>query len=228
MTKTFAFTIRTLCLIVSCSFFSLSGRAYADTVIFDDFGTGTSYDCCTAYGLNTLAVSFTSTDNIAVSQIDLAIYYLGHVGTTNAATVSLVTNPTGISGDPLGMALGTWSITDLPTGWNGANWYGNVETINGITGINLKAGNFYYLLVSAEGNETIGWNFNSTGTYGTILWGGSLRVDQNPLPAFDILGHGPPAVPEPSTWAMLLIGFAGIGFMAYRRTAKACIDGAAA
>jgi hypothetical protein len=26
-----------------------------------------------------------------------------------------------------------------------------------------------------------------------------------------------PAVPEPSTWAMLLIGFAGIGFMAYRR-----------
>ena len=26
-----------------------------------------------------------------------------------------------------------------------------------------------------------------------------------------------PAVPEPSTWAMLLLGFAGIGFMAYRR-----------
>ena len=28
------------------------------------------------------------------------------------------------------------------------------------------------------------------------------------------------AVPEPSTWAMLLLGFAGIGFMAYRRKAK--------
>lgn len=27
---------------------------------------------------------------------------------------------------------------------------------------------------------------------------------------------GAPVVPEPSTWAMLLIGFAGIGFMAYR------------
>jgi hypothetical protein len=26
-----------------------------------------------------------------------------------------------------------------------------------------------------------------------------------------------PSVPEPSTWAMLLIGFAGIGFMIYRR-----------
>jgi hypothetical protein len=25
------------------------------------------------------------------------------------------------------------------------------------------------------------------------------------------------AVPEPSTWAMMILGFAGIGFMAYRR-----------
>jgi hypothetical protein len=25
------------------------------------------------------------------------------------------------------------------------------------------------------------------------------------------------AVPEPSTWAMLMLGFAGLGFMAYRR-----------
>jgi PEP-CTERM motif len=28
------------------------------------------------------------------------------------------------------------------------------------------------------------------------------------------------SVPEPSTWAMLLLGFAGIGFMAYRRKSK--------
>jgi hypothetical protein len=28
------------------------------------------------------------------------------------------------------------------------------------------------------------------------------------------------AVPEPSTWAMMLIGFVGVGFMAYRRKAK--------
>ena len=29
-----------------------------------------------------------------------------------------------------------------------------------------------------------------------------------------------PAVPEPSTWAMMILGFAGIGFMAYRRSRK--------
>ena len=28
------------------------------------------------------------------------------------------------------------------------------------------------------------------------------------------------AVPEPSTWAMMLFGFTGIGFMAYRRKSK--------
>jgi hypothetical protein len=31
-----------------------------------------------------------------------------------------------------------------------------------------------------------------------------------------------PAVPEPSTWVMLLIGFAGIGFTAYRRKRLMC------
>ena len=28
-------------------------------------------------------------------------------------------------------------------------------------------------------------------------------------------------VPEPSTWAMLLLGFAGLGFVGYRRTRRA-------
>jgi hypothetical protein len=39
-------------------------------------------------------------------------------------------------------------------------------------------------------------------------------------PLFGSIGGGgtmTAAVPEPSTWAMMLLGFAGIGFMAYRR-----------
>jgi hypothetical protein len=31
------------------------------------------------------------------------------------------------------------------------------------------------------------------------------------------------AVPEPSTWAMMLLGFAGLGFMAYRRKSKSAL-----
>jgi PEP-CTERM motif len=37
---------------------------------------------------------------------------------------------------------------------------------------------------------------------------------------FQDLTVGVAAVPEPSTWAMMILGFAGIGFMAYRRKSK--------
>jgi hypothetical protein len=31
------------------------------------------------------------------------------------------------------------------------------------------------------------------------------------------------SVPEPSTWAMVLLGFAGLGFVSYRRTQRAAL-----
>jgi hypothetical protein len=37
----------------------------------------------------------------------------------------------------------------------------------------------------------------------------------SPIPAIELTTAA--AVPEPSTWAMMLIGFVGIGFTAYRR-----------
>jgi PEP-CTERM motif len=49
---------------------------------------------------------------------------------------------------------------------------------------------------------------NTTGYYNDNK--GSFTVDVN-------LNS---AVPEPSTWAMLILGFAGLGFMAYRRKSK--------
>jgi hypothetical protein len=41
------------------------------------------------------------------------------------------------------------------------------------------------------------------------------------VPSGEIRGFLAPAVPEPSTWAMLLIGFAGIGFAGYRNSRRA-------
>jgi hypothetical protein len=52
---------------------------------------------------------------------------------------------------------------------------------------------------------------------------GDIYVDMHTAqyPSGEIRGQlGVAAVPEPSTWAMLLLGFAGIGFMAYRRKLK--------
>jgi hypothetical protein len=50
---------------------------------------------------------------------------------------------------------------------------------------------------------------------------GSRSINQGPYPTIDNLSLSSiSTAPEPSTWAMLLIGFAGIGFMAYRRKSK--------
>jgi hypothetical protein len=44
----------------------------------------------------------------------------------------------------------------------------------------------------------------------------------NGFVTIDFISPIPPvsSVPEPSTWAMMLLGFAGVGFMAYRRKSK--------
>jgi hypothetical protein len=38
--------------------------------------------------------------------------------------------------------------------------------------------------------------------------------------ALDFAATPKPAVPEPSTWAMMLVGFAGLGHAGYRRTKR--------
>jgi PEP-CTERM motif len=57
------------------------------------------------------------------------------------------------------------------------------------------------------------------GTAQSVIFGGAADFI-----AFDniTIGSQTPqgAVPEPSTWAMMILGFAGIGFMAYRRSRK--------
>jgi hypothetical protein len=64
-----------------------------------------------------------------------------------------------------------------------------------------------------------GFTFNNSeccggsGTYANQSWSGTgvFSLDAEFSATFS------PAVPEPSTWAMMILGFAGIGFLAYRR-----------
>jgi hypothetical protein len=65
------------------------------------------------------------------------------------------------------------------------------------------------------------------------IFGGGDMATMNPSPDVFGLGEGPNGswaiaspVPEPSTWAMMILGFAGIGFMAYRRKDKLALNAA--
>jgi hypothetical protein len=51
---------------------------------------------------------------------------------------------------------------------------------------------------------------------------GSAYVDPTIVsPSDDVFfSSGIGGVPEPSTWAMMILGFAGVGFMAYRGKSK--------
>ena len=62
------------------------------------------------------------------------------------------------------------------------------------------------------------------GQYGYADFGNTAKFTFDPLPAgvsyTSASGDFLTAVPEPSTWAMMVLGFAGVGFIAYRRKSK--------
>ena len=67
------------------------------------------------------------------------------------------------------------------------------------TGHILDTGNYDFVNNNVDGNESINWNL--------------IGSEAN--------RGGTSGVPEPSTWAMMLIGFVGLGFAGYRRAKKA-------
>jgi hypothetical protein len=90
------------------------------------------------------------------------------------------------------------------------------------------ADNFGTILVNgvqvAELDGTVFENFNQLHSFSFNPQVGSNTLvvrltDTGPPTAFRIDGFAG-AVPEPSTWAMMVLGFAGVGFMAYRRKSK--------
>jgi len=56
--------------------------------------------------------------------------------------------------------------------------------------------------------------FNETGLTSVVF---TPITTEGPYLQFDSVNVNVSAVPEPSTWAMMMLGFAGFGYMAYRR-----------
>ena len=111
---------------------------------------------------------------------------------------------TGIFGPGLG------SFYFLPDGSDNAAYnfrYDNdTNTFDPITGPFVVGTNTLHFIV----NNTL------TGIFGGPVPGNHAAVFFEGTVSFDTVS----AVPEPSTWAMMLLGFAAVGYVAYRRKSK--------
>jgi len=117
-----------------------------------------------------------------------------------------------------GALLNTYSPNNSPDGT------GVIASNGALNGAIVVAGNNGTIdLIDLLGNITViatgGTRLDYTApdqTNGTLLIDASDKIYRLGCPGCTI-GGVTPAVPEPSTWAMMILGFAGVGFMAYRR-----------
>ena len=105
-----------------------------------------------------------------------------------------------LSGNPDGIpAEKSVTVTLAPTTPASSYSYTYQATLNGNHSLNYEFHSFVF--TTTGGPETLSFVSNNEGAYGGVVGGVTISA----------------AVPEPSTWAMMILGFAGVGFMAYRR-----------
>jgi hypothetical protein len=217
--------VRASCAVVFSAFITLlsavgfpGSAAYASSVIYSNLGSGsTTYQPCCYFSFgagDTDYMLFTATTTADVSQIDAALAYVSLGTGPNQATVSLYTD----SSNSPGAVLGSWTITSLPAY---SSTVGPLSSTSVSPGLLLTAGVSYFLSATAPSSLQGAWYYNGPGGSGTYYFnnGTMLGPFTSTLAAFDVLGGPAPATtPLPSTWLMLLSGFVGLGFFAYRGT----------
>jgi hypothetical protein len=111
-----------------------------------------------------------------------------------------------VAGDDSGQAAGTLIGIDFGL-WNQAGLSLPYGTLVGKIG----AGIFFEIGTLFSGPA------NATGELKLYYW------DSNFGDNTEFVTATISAVPEPSTWAMMILGFAGVGFLAYRRRNQTAI-----
>ena len=140
---------------------------------------------------------------------------------TGASDISI----TNITSGSFGFASSTGTFVPNP----GANFPGTYDfaiTCNG-SGTGNTCGSALTFKASLSAADILA---GDTLVIGAPAGGGDFKsdnvafvVDANVAGATGLVGSGPAtmsSVPEPSTWAMMILGFFGVGFMAYRRKSQ--------
>jgi hypothetical protein len=110
-------------------------------------------------------------------------------------------------------------FSSFTVNWTALTNAGDIVSNGDVTALNN-------LLAGAGGQVLIGFHWgNVPGTYGNVsafyLWNnvatGAIHLTNTDGWSNAVLYTATPAVPEPATWAMMLVGFAGIGAAMRRR-----------
>lgn len=157
---------------------------------------------------------FTSTQKIGgtgTASVDLVgPAYYGYLAYNGGSSVDL-DGTTGSGNDPTGqltsvqsLALGNYTVSFLLSG----NQRGYA---NQVTTVTIGDQTFS---VTPDGTYKL-YTFDFVGVSGNLIFAdlGPSNQQGNLLDNVTVST----AVPEPGTWAMMILGFAGVGFMAYRR-----------
>jgi hypothetical protein len=206
--KTKSISRPALFLLVLMAAFPVASRA--DSIIFNDFGTGHTYNSKTGLaiaGTNSTpgfvewGEAFTANAKFDLSAITMA---LGSVTGSNGVTISLDTS---IGGAP-GKTLASWSFFGLPQLGTTSSI---VQTMTFSDVIVLQKGQTYWLVTApfAASTQAV-WNVNSTGVtgLGAVNFGGVWLTTEVSSGAFEVVGKT--VVPEPDIWLLFATGLLGI------------------
>lgn len=113
-----------------------------------------------------------------------------------------------------------WFATNSAGAITGWFFFANPVTTDANGLLSVAVGTQFYPTIYGPYKDSVQLGRNVEGEPYTdfgrsVIDGNWLVLDSTPIALVT------PGAPEPSTWAMMLLGFAGIGFMAYRRKNKA-------
>jgi unsaturated chondroitin disaccharide hydrolase len=149
---------------------------------------------------------------------DVATYFVDHLPTNTFIPPWDFDAPPGAPVDTSAAAIAADGLVMLSTvaGTSGSQYLTDAENILG-----SLSGSY---LGPASGESVLSDGFPGNGGTNTALIYGDYYFTEALLRLQNVLDgepgwvlYSPTTVPEPSTWAMMLLGFAGLGFAGYRR-----------